>query len=114
MCDFFFSSRRRHTICALVTGVQTCALPISLRFSEDMVPLGDPRAKAHATHDCKLPATGRWVDTRTWVLEFDQPLPGGKRCSTEESRVGTECDSTCRYRWSPYNSTKTRNKTNNN
>src|SRR3546814_6049353 len=24
----FFSSRRRHTICALVTGVQTCALPI--------------------------------------------------------------------------------------
>src|SRR3546814_2123018 len=35
MCDllvvcvyFFFSSRRRHTRCALVTGVQTCALPI--------------------------------------------------------------------------------------
>src|SRR3546814_11535530 len=26
--DFFFSSRRRHTRCALVTGVQTCALPI--------------------------------------------------------------------------------------
>src|SRR3546814_18223649 len=25
----FFSSRRRHTRCALVTGVQTCALPIS-------------------------------------------------------------------------------------
>src|SRR3546814_3509116 len=30
---FFFSSRRRHTRCALVTGVQTCALPISARFS---------------------------------------------------------------------------------
>src|SRR3546814_1385598 len=32
MCDgfwiYFFSSRRRHTRCALVTGVQTCALPI--------------------------------------------------------------------------------------
>src|SRR3546814_4988286 len=28
---FFFSSRRRHTRCALVTGVQTCALPISPR-----------------------------------------------------------------------------------
>src|SRR3546814_16000853 len=26
--SFFFSSRRRHTICALVTGVQTCARPI--------------------------------------------------------------------------------------
>src|SRR3546814_13940587 len=30
---FFFSSRRRHTRCALVTGVQTCALPIS-RFHQ--------------------------------------------------------------------------------
>src|SRR3546814_8344008 len=28
LCFFFFSSRRRHTRCALVTGVQTCALPI--------------------------------------------------------------------------------------
>src|SRR3546814_5830397 len=28
MYEFFFSSRRRHTSCALVTGVQTCALPI--------------------------------------------------------------------------------------
>src|SRR3546814_1050640 len=27
-CLFIFSSRRRHTRCALVTGVQTCALPI--------------------------------------------------------------------------------------
>src|SRR3546814_7668755 len=32
MIIFFFSSRRRHTRCALVTGVQTCALPIC--FSE--------------------------------------------------------------------------------
>src|SRR3546814_1748203 len=29
LVSFFFSSRRRHTRCALVTGVQTCALPIS-------------------------------------------------------------------------------------
>src|SRR3546814_6800487 len=29
-CFFFFSSRRGHTSCALVTGVQTCALPILL------------------------------------------------------------------------------------
>src|SRR3546814_9196916 len=32
---FFFSSRRRHTRCALVTGVQTCALPISFRFEAE-------------------------------------------------------------------------------
>src|SRR3546814_7750276 len=32
---FVFSSRRRHTRCALVTGVQTCALPISLFRIDD-------------------------------------------------------------------------------
>src|SRR3546814_10076344 len=31
VCFFFFSSRRRHTRCALVTGVQTCALPILMK-----------------------------------------------------------------------------------
>src|SRR3546814_5240390 len=31
---FFFSSRRRHTRCALVTGVQTCALPIYAAFAQ--------------------------------------------------------------------------------
>src|SRR3546814_5720366 len=35
MCFFFFSSRRRHTMCALVTGVQTCALPISIVHAAD-------------------------------------------------------------------------------
>src|SRR3546814_15584821 len=34
---FFFSSRRRHTRCALVTGVQTCALPISSTTGSDGV-----------------------------------------------------------------------------
>src|SRR3546814_3998972 len=39
---FFFSSRRRHTRCALVTGVQTCALPISQRL------VLQPRLEANA------------------------------------------------------------------
>src|SRR3546814_1051633 len=34
---FFFSSRRRHTRCALVTGVQTCALPIWGGAWDDLV-----------------------------------------------------------------------------
>src|SRR3546814_7074040 len=42
---FFFSSRRRHTRCALVTGVQTCALPI----------LGDAYAVAGAEHFYRIP-----------------------------------------------------------
>src|SRR3546814_8712743 len=36
MCVFFVASRRRHTRCALVTGVQTCALPIY----PDLLPAG--------------------------------------------------------------------------
>src|SRR3546814_15016590 len=39
--SFFFSSRRRHTRCALVTGVQTCALPISIEFSKLMTAVAD-------------------------------------------------------------------------
>src|SRR3546814_2572035 len=35
---FFFASRRRHTRCALVTGVQTCALPISRKADAIRVP----------------------------------------------------------------------------
>src|SRR3546814_934284 len=38
MFVFFFSSRRRHTRCALVTGVQTCALPISGSIPVTYVP----------------------------------------------------------------------------
>ena len=52
----------------------------TLRFSEDMVALGDPRAAAPAKHDCPVPGTGRWADTRTWVLEFDRALPAGIAC----------------------------------
>src|SRR3546814_1452399 len=44
ICYFFFlSSRRRHTRCALVTGVQTCALPISLGFTPSVA---DPKLAA--------------------------------------------------------------------
>src|SRR3546814_6728045 len=53
VCIFFFSSRRRHTRCALVTGVQTCALPIcmiltvvkALRLYEDGLPAHIAAAK---------------------------------------------------------------------
>src|SRR3546814_15304031 len=43
MVFFFFSSRRRHTRCALVTGVQTCALPIfdSAMFGADLLAESD-------------------------------------------------------------------------
>jgi len=55
----------------------------TLRFSEPMVPLGDPRAAPAARSDCPVPAKGRWVDPQTFVLDFDKPLPGGLSCSVQ-------------------------------
>src|SRR3546814_7417581 len=67
---FFFSSRRRHTRCALVTGVQTCALPIYIVVATtrpetmlaDMavaVHPGDARYKSVIGKDILQPITGR-------------------------------------------------------
>src|SRR3546814_7925476 len=43
---FFFSSRRRHTRCALVTGVQTCALPIYALYGTDAIAETDGAERA--------------------------------------------------------------------
>src|SRR3546814_6639794 len=40
LLSFFVSSRRRHTRCALVTGVQTCALPISVDYERQLAEEG--------------------------------------------------------------------------
>jgi alpha-2-macroglobulin len=52
----------------------------TLRFSEAMVPLGDPRATPPATIKCPVKATGRWVDPQTFVFDFERALPGGLTC----------------------------------
>src|SRR3546814_7543922 len=90
---FFFSSRRRHTICALVTGVQTCALPI---YDRDAVVLvGAVVVAGHAARHLRRP--------RALPRHLLEPLGGPLlRGRSEERRVGKECVSTCRSRWSPY------------
>src|SRR3546814_3563398 len=76
---FFFSSRRRHTRCAVVTGVQTCALPI-YQIGE----IGGAEIQRHGeeTNDTAR-ALGR-------VLQHV--------FRSEQRRVGKECVSTCRSR----------------
>src|SRR3546814_6995462 len=49
---FFFSSRRRHTRCALVTGVQTCALPILGLLLRVLAPLAIVLATYNPTGYC--------------------------------------------------------------
>src|SRR3546814_8960316 len=80
---FFFSSRRRHTRCALVTGVQTCALPISMVAGQ-----GWPRRVSQRRLG--------------WFSQLVKAAPAWRENRSEERRVGKECVSTCRSRWSPY------------
>jgi uncharacterized protein YfaS (alpha-2-macroglobulin family) len=55
----------------------------TMRFSEAMVPLGDPRATAPAKLTCPVGANGRWVDTQTFVYDFEKALPGGLTCKVD-------------------------------
>src|SRR3546814_3666277 len=114
MFFFFFSSRRRHTRCALVTGVQTCALPIfacPAREDDDAgsaVPEGVHRLLLVGAQVppvlAQVDGMGFAVDVAGEVLrrpaELEQHLLEVPR--SEERRVGKECVSTCRSRWSPY------------
>src|SRR3546814_19361330 len=98
---FFFSSRRRHTRCALVTGVQTCALPIWSRTSPSLigVPVNSKPSNSRASGS---------LEAVIWYLMeracFSATSAFSRR--SEERRVGKECVSTCRSRWSPYHSKK--------
>lgn len=61
---------------------------VTARFSESMVPLGDPRdTTAPFEIDCPEHGAGRWIDSRNWSYDFDHDLPAGVRC-TFKLRVG--------------------------
>src|SRR3546814_17053061 len=89
---YCFSSRRRHTRCALVTGVQTCALPIS-RPQGQSQKHQDMGRSGQGRHRACLPQSKN-LRQRTIYIP--------RRLRSEERRVGQECVSTCRSRLSPY------------
>src|SRR3546814_1860736 len=84
MLMFFFSSRRRHTRCALVTGVQTCALPICLitLFSAGLMP-------AQAQIRAVDPNTAIDADLAPLPSENANPTPPGQDV-TVDSNVHNE------------------------
>src|SRR3546814_13424128 len=126
MCHlFFFSSRRRHTRCALVTGVQTCALPISGAPMTELDPapvrdghvdwarfLGGKLSTPTDTGVSKqklqelsnkiltLPADLTLQARVAKIYDDRRKMAAGR---SEERRVGKECVSTFRSRWSPDN-----------
>src|SRR3546814_1588023 len=108
-CFFFFSSRRRHTRCALVTGVQTCALPI---FSRQEIEVAHTLPELPYAYDALEPH----IDAQTmeihhskhhqaYINNLDKAIDGTEYADkpaedrSEERRVGQECVSKCRYRW---------------
>src|SRR3546814_3658219 len=98
---FFFSSRRRHTRCALVTGVQTCALPIWARGIR-LVKDGPAGGKHQGIGIAKATYAGKHAEImveRPVLLHQQHDMLD----RSEERREGKECVSTCRYRWPPNN-----------
>src|SRR3546814_14695113 len=122
---------RRHTRCALVTGVQTCALPIYAMSAAMRDALYE--ALANALDDPSRPAVliqgaGKCFSTGGALAEFGTAhdlaeahavrtlhscaraldvLGSRGTVRSEERRVGKECVSTCRSRLSPYHEHKT-------
>src|SRR3546814_6095335 len=72
---FFFSSRRRHTRCALVTGVQTCALPISAQRPESAHHCSPSLRCSRASSSCQIPLLRQGA--------------GLKHCDRRSSRAAT-------------------------
>src|SRR3546814_11382075 len=105
---FFFSSRRRHTRCALVTGVQTCALPIfhicsrgargSIHAPAASRQMGEAAAEGkravEEACDERLHAMAQAGHARPRRRSADQKSRG----RSEERRVGKECVRPCSYR----------------
>src|SRR3546814_1738025 len=101
MFFFFFSSRRRHTRCALVTGVQTCALPILAGFGTYDVEFGTGEIVGSPELLEIYGLTPHAPITEDQLAQLIHP-EDLSRVRSEERREGKECVSTCRSRWSPY------------
>src|SRR3546814_10456260 len=97
----FCASRRRHTSCAVVTGVQTCALPIygavaqhggGLVFDDEAADLNLPFARIARAGWHAAWVVAKWIAPR-------RTAPAGR---SEWRRVGKQCVSTGKSRWVPY------------
>src|SRR3546814_18745761 len=116
---FFFSSRRRHTSCALVTGVQTCALPISSVLScrywiVNFLATSPPsffyratvRGRSRAKIDplCGRPIAGTWLPhghTQPWCHKGTVSIPRGtfRRKAFPDLVAGRYCRAPPGYYW---------------
>src|SRR3546814_2756497 len=104
-CELCITRRRRHTRCALVTGVQTCALPISYEAIIERSPVKIFSLAGVPVLVLVYPV----YSVLCFILSLSalrRPMASerfmGDLASTEERRVGQECVSKWRFRWSQY------------
>src|SRR3546814_20302030 len=79
MVVFFFSSRRRHTGGALVTGVQTCALPISAHPPSDFIPVAEESGL--------IVPLGRWALDKAAATLVEWDARAGGDCGVDRTSV---------------------------
>ena len=70
---------------------------VSVRFSRQMIPFGDPRSPAPFDIHCQAPGTGRWTDGNNWIYDFTTDLQAGISCEFRikpglKTLAGTELD----------------------
>src|SRR3546814_14315873 len=108
----FFSSRRRHTRCALLTGFRRvlfrsppCA-PVDAAHEQHAADEGE-QAENHERDAC---TEGNALDHPPFLEEYPRHGITDRKTTeilrSEERRVGKECFSTCRSRWSPIHKQK--------
>lgn len=62
-------------------GFVKSAGQVRIEFSQPMVRFGEIKLEAPATSECFKKGQGRWIDTRNWVYDFAETLPGGVSCA---------------------------------
>ncbi|TGN10066.1 alpha-2-macroglobulin family protein [Leptospira ilyithenensis] len=79
--SFFSQNASPHIELFSPEGTSKQVKQIQVRFSKPIVTLGDPRPKQDIFKiNCALPGIARWIDSSTWVYEFEKELPGGVKC----------------------------------
>src|SRR3546814_2457302 len=97
-CDFlffFFKQKTAYEMRISDWSSDVCSSDLLLEQSREL-------ALRHAGLDHRIGEPLVYLDDAVHPAEIEQDLPFGRRARSEERRVGKECVSTCRSRWSPY------------
>lgn len=78
-----FAQERVHVKNVTPQGYTKTVDQVRIEFSQPMVRFGDIKLDFPADSSCFKNGQGRWIDTKNWVFDFDNSLPGGASCSIQ-------------------------------